>query len=46
VEARVVMAMMQEMGEFVRSASSTIQEPVLRRLRERFASSGKPPENT
>jgi hypothetical protein len=46
VEAKVVMAMMQEMGEFVRSASSTIEEPVVRRLRERFAASGKPPENT
>jgi hypothetical protein len=46
VEAKVVMARLQEMGEFVRSASSTIEEPVVRRLRARFAASGKPPDNT
>lgn len=36
VEAKVVMARLQEMGEFVRSAASTIEEPVVRRLRARF----------
>src|SRR6266851_5085485 len=31
------MAKLQEMGEFVRSASSTIEAPVVRRLKEAFA---------
>jgi hypothetical protein len=34
VESKVVMAKLQEMGEFVRSASSTVERPVARRLRE------------
>jgi hypothetical protein len=37
VESKVVMAKLQEMGEFVRSASSTVERPVARRLREEFA---------
>ncbi|MFC0041134.1 translation initiation factor IF-2 N-terminal domain-containing protein, partial [Actinomadura rayongensis] len=42
VESKVVMAKLQEMGEFVRSASSTIEAPVVRRLTEAFnTSSGK-----
>jgi Translation initiation factor IF-2, N-terminal region len=45
VEAKVVMARLQEMGEFVRSASSTIAPPVARRLRQDFAASSKQPEN-
>ena len=36
VESKVVVAKLQEMGEFVRSASSTIEPPVVRRLRETF----------
>jgi translation initiation factor IF-2 len=32
VEPKVVMAKLQELGEFVRSASSTIEAPVVRRL--------------
>ena len=32
VESKVVVAKLQEMGEFVRSASSTIEAPVVRRL--------------
>ena len=36
VESKVVVAKLQEMGEFVRSASSTIEAPVVRRLREAF----------
>ena len=32
VESKVVLAKLQEMGEFVRSASSTIEPPVARRL--------------
>ena len=37
VESKAVMAKLQEMGEFVRSASSTIEAPVVRRLKEEFA---------
>jgi translation initiation factor IF-2 len=36
VESKAVVAKLQEMGEFVRSASSTIEAPVVRRLREAF----------
>ncbi len=36
VESKTVVAKLQEMGEFVRSASSTIEAPVVRRLRESF----------
>ncbi|MER6575087.1 translation initiation factor IF-2 [Nonomuraea sp. NPDC001023] len=43
VESKVVMAKLQEMGEFVRSASSTIEAPVVRRLTEALgASKGGP----
>ncbi|MFF5206293.1 translation initiation factor IF-2 [Streptosporangium sp. NPDC000396] len=41
VESKVVMAKLQEMGEFVRSASSTIEAPVVRRLTEAL---GGPPK--
>jgi translation initiation factor IF-2 len=34
VESKVVMARLQELGEFVRSASSTVEPPVVRKLRE------------
>lgn len=37
VEAKAVMDEMKEMGEFVRSASSTVDAPVVRRLKERFS---------
>jgi translation initiation factor IF-2 len=37
VESKAVMAKLQEMGEFVRSASSTIEAPVVRRLKEAFS---------
>jgi hypothetical protein len=37
VESRAVMAKLGEMGEFVRSASSTVEHVVARRLREQFA---------
>ncbi len=33
VESKVVMTKLQELGEFVRSASSTVEPPVVRRLR-------------
>jgi translation initiation factor IF-2 len=36
VESKAVMARLQEMGEFVRSASSTIEAPVVRKLKEEF----------
>ena len=44
VESKAVMAKLNEMGEFVRSASSTIEAPVVRRLKEAFATqqSAKP----
>ncbi|HEY0357309.1 MAG TPA: translation initiation factor IF-2 N-terminal domain-containing protein, partial [Mycobacteriales bacterium] len=34
VESKVVMAKLKELGEFVKSASSTVETPVARRLRE------------
>ena len=37
VESKVVMAELENMGEFVRSASSTIEAPVVRRLKESFS---------
>jgi len=37
VESKSVMDQLKEMGEFVRSASSTIEAPVVRRLKEAFA---------
>ena len=36
VESKVVMAKLNELGEFVRSASSTIEAPVVRKLTEAF----------
>ena len=42
VESKAVMDQLKEMGEFVRSASSTIEAPVVRRLKEAFASSAGP----
>ncbi|MDI5972900.1 translation initiation factor IF-2 [Streptomyces sp. SL13] len=46
VESKVVMAKLQELGEFVRSASSTIEAPVVRKLTDALQtggnSSGKP----
>ncbi|GHI04472.1 translation initiation factor IF-2 [Streptomyces cellostaticus] len=42
VESKVVMAKLQELGEFVRSASSTIEAPVVRKLTDAFqGGSGK-----
>ena len=42
VESKTVMVKLQEMGEFVRSASSTIEAPVVRRLKEAFGPEGGP----
>jgi translation initiation factor IF-2 len=36
MESKVVLAKLQEMGEFVRSASSTVEAPVVRRLIEMY----------
>ena len=41
VESKTVMRELQNMGEFVRSASSTVEAPAVRRLRQHFA--GQPP---
>ena len=38
VESKVVMTKLQELGEFVRSASSTVEPPVVRKLREQLNS--------
>ena len=42
VESKAVMAKLEEMGEFVRSASSTIEAPVVRRLKEAFNGGAAP----
>ena len=36
LESKELLTTLKDMGEFVRSASSTIEPPVIRRLRERF----------
>jgi translation initiation factor IF-2 len=43
VESKAVMAKLTEMGEFVRSASSTIEAPVVRRLKESFQTQAAKP---
>ena len=40
VESKVVMTKLQEIGEFVRSASSTVEPPVVRKLREQLNANG------
>ncbi|TCB96213.1 translation initiation factor IF-2 [Micromonospora zingiberis] len=40
VESKTVLAKLKEMGEFVKSASSTVEAPVARRLRGAFVSGG------
>ena len=42
VESKAVMDQLKEMGEFVRSASSTIEAPVVRRLKEAFSATAAP----
>ena len=47
VDSKTVLAKLQEQGEFVRSASSTIEAPVARRLREAMpAAPAKPAKKT
>ena len=36
LESKELLAKLQEVGEFVRSASSTIEAPVVRKLMEKF----------
>jgi translation initiation factor IF-2 len=38
VESKIVLTMLKDMGEFVRSASSTVEAPVERRLKEKLSS--------
>jgi len=45
VESKVVLAKLNDMGEFVRSASSTIEAPVVRRLKEAFNESDNGGDN-
>ncbi|WP_345712431.1 translation initiation factor IF-2 N-terminal domain-containing protein, partial [Kineococcus glutinatus] len=45
VESKVVLTTLQEMGEFVRSASSTIEPPVVRRLKDKFPAAGGAPRS-
>jgi translation initiation factor IF-2 len=42
LDSKTVLAALAEMGEYVRSASSTIEPPVARRLRERFTTKATP----
>ena len=42
VESKTVLAKLKEMGEFVKSASSTIEAPVARRLRATMEAGGAP----
>jgi translation initiation factor IF-2 len=42
VESKVVLAKLGDLGEFVRSASSTIEAPVVRKLKEAFADAPAP----
>jgi translation initiation factor IF-2 len=42
VESKTVLTTLGDMGEFVRSASSTVEAPVVRRLREKLASAPAP----
>ena len=39
VDSKTVLAKLKEQGEFVKSASSTVEAPVARRLREAYGSS-------
>ena len=45
VESKVIMTKLGDLGEFVRSASSTVEAPVVRRLKESLGSAA-PATNT
>src|SRR3954453_3344617 len=40
VDSKTVLAKLKEQGEFVKSASSTVEAPVARRLREAYSGAG------
>jgi len=40
VDSKALMAKLSELGEFVRSASSTIEAPVVRKLRDAYPARG------
>ncbi|MCW2536971.1 MAG: translation initiation factor, partial [Modestobacter sp.] len=40
IDSKTVLAKLKEQGEFVKSASSTVEAPVARRLREALGESG------
>ncbi|GIJ45870.1 hypothetical protein Val02_27560 [Virgisporangium aliadipatigenens] len=42
VESKTVLAKLQELGEYVKSASSTVEAPVARRLRAHYAAGAAP----
>lgn len=42
VDSKTIMTKLTEMGEFVRSASSTIEPPVVRKLRDVYPASRRP----
>jgi len=44
MESKVVLAKLQELGEFVRSASSTVEPPVVRKMRELYPAAAAAPE--
>ncbi|MGA9489062.1 MAG: translation initiation factor IF-2 N-terminal domain-containing protein, partial [Mycobacterium sp.] len=46
VTSKEVLARLGEQGEFVKSASSTVEAPVARRLRESFGGGKPAPEKT
>src|SRR3954465_268753 len=43
VESKTVLAKLQELGEYVKSASSTVEAPVARRLRASFQAGSAAP---
>src|SRR5947208_17088234 len=45
LESKVVLAKLKEMGEFVKSASSTVEPPVARKLKEMFPVGGTAPKS-
>ena len=42
VDSKTVLAEAKDLGEFVRSASSTLEAPVVRRLREKLTTGAEP----
>ena len=40
VDSKTIMTKLTDMGEFVRSASSTIEPPVVRKLRDEYPAAG------